>query len=203
MNTTEFLEISSVVCPDRAAIIFEGKKYSFTELNQRAIQLADALSKLGAQKGDRIAILQVNCHQNIEAYFATAKLGGIFVPLNFRAKQNELSHMLSNAEASILFVGERYIDLVNSMRPNLSAVKHYICIGSKTEGMLDYEELLASGSPELKMFAEIDDGDVTVLMYTAGTTGLPKGVPLTHNSYSFYVLQNSYCELEVHLWVIL
>jgi len=69
-------------------------------------------------------------------------------------------------------------------------VNPYICIGGKTEGMLDYEELLASGSPEPKMFADIDDSDVTVLMYTAGTTGLPKGVPLTHNSYSFYVLQN-------------
>lgn len=56
--------------------------------------------------------------------------------------------------------------------------------------MLDYEELLVSGSTEPKMFADIDDSDVTVLMYTAGTTGLPKGVPLTHNSYSFYVLQN-------------
>ena len=128
MNTTEFLEITSAICPDRAAIIFEGKKYSFTELKERAAKLADALSKLGVQKGDRISILQVNCNQYVEAYFATARLGGIFAPLNFRAKQNELTHMLNNAEASVLFVGERYVDLVNSMRPNLPTVKHYICI---------------------------------------------------------------------------
>jgi acyl-CoA synthetase (AMP-forming)/AMP-acid ligase II len=190
MNTTEFLEITSAICPDRAAIVFEGRKYSFAELSERSTKLADALSKLGVQKGDRISILQVNCNQYIEAYFATAKIGGIFAPLNFRAKQNELTHMLNNAEATVLFVGERYVDLVNSMRPNLPTVKHYICIDGKAKGMLSYEELLASGSPEPKTFARIDDDDATVLMYTAGTTGLPKGVPQTHNSYSFYVLQN-------------
>ena len=190
MNTTEFLEITSAICPDRAAIVFEGRKYSFVELNERSSKLADALAKLGVQKGDRISILQVNCNQYVEAYFATAKLGGIFAPLNFRAKQNELTHMLNNAEATVLFVGERYVDLVNSMRPNLPTVKHYICIDGKAEGMLSYEELLVSGSPEPKALAQIDDDDATVLMYTAGTTGLPKGVPQTHNSYSFYVLQN-------------
>jgi len=190
MNTTEFLEITTAICPDRTAIIFEGKKYTFVELGERANKLADALLKLGTQKGDRLAILQVNCNQYVEAYFATAKLGGIFVPLNFRAKQAELTHMLSNAEASILFVGERYIDLVNSMRPDLPSIKHYIGIDGKPEGMLSYEELLASSSQEGETFVEINDDDPTALMYTAGTTGLPKGVPQTHNSYSFYVLQN-------------
>ena len=190
MNTTEFLEITSAICPDRSAIIFEGKKYSFAELNERSSRLADALSKLGVQKGDRLAILQVNCNQYVEAYFATAKLGGIFVPLNFRAKADELTHMLSNAEASVLFLGERYINMVNAMRPNLPTVKHYICLDGKAEGILSFEELLASGSPEPKTFTQIDDDDTAVLMYTAGTTGLPKGVPQTHGSYSFYMLQN-------------
>ena len=190
MNTVDFLSISGAICPDRAAIVFEGKRYTFAELNERANRLADALSKLGIQKGDRIAILQVNCNQYVEAYFAVAKIGGIFVPLNFRTKANELTHMLGNAEASVLFLGERYIDLANSMRPNLPTVKHYVCIDGKAEGMLSYEELLASGSPEEKTFVEINDDDPTVLMYTAGTTGLPKGVPQTHSSYSFYVLQN-------------
>ncbi len=190
MNTTEFLTITNAICPDRTAISFEGKRYSYAELTERVNRLADSLSKLGVQKGDRVAILQTNCNQYVEAYFATAKLGGIFVPLNFRAKQEELNYLLNNAEASVLFVGAPYFDLVNSIRSELPSIKHYIGIDGKAENMLNYDELLALGSPEEKTFAEINDDDFTVLMYTAGTTGRPKGVPQSHNSYVVYVLQN-------------
>lgn len=189
MNTTEFLTITNAICPQRTAIVFEGKRYSFAELSDRMNRLSNALLNLGVQKGDRVAILQVNCNQYVEVYYAAAKIGAIFVPLNFRAKQNEITHMLNNSESSIVFVGERYIDLVNSMRPDLSSVKHFVSIDSKQEGMLFYDELIASSSPE-EVFAEIGDDDTTILMYTAGTTGLPKGVPLTHNSFSVYVLGN-------------
>ncbi|MFW6112355.1 MAG: long-chain-fatty-acid--CoA ligase [Chloroflexota bacterium] len=191
MNTTEFLGLSAAICPDREAIIYEGQRWTFAGLAQRVNQLADALSKLGVQKGDRVAILQVNCNEYVESYFATAKLGAIYVPLNFRARQNELTHMLGSAEAKVLIAGDRYIDMINSIRPNLPSVENYIVIdGGKAEGMLDYEELLASGSAEEKEFAQINDDAPTVLMYTAGTTGLPKGVAHDHNSYSVYVMQN-------------
>ncbi|PIU55288.1 MAG: hypothetical protein COS88_05040 [Chloroflexi bacterium CG07_land_8_20_14_0_80_51_10] len=189
MNTTEFLTITNAICPQRTAIVFEGKRYSFAELSDRMNRLSNALLNSGVQKGDRVAILQVNCNQYVEVYYAAAKIGAIFVPLNFRAKQNEITHMLNNSESSVVFVGERYIDLVNSMRPDLSSVKHFVSIDSKQEGMLFYDELIASSSPE-EVFAEIGDDDTTILMYTAGTTGLPKGVPLTHNSFSVYVLGN-------------
>ncbi len=189
MNTAEFLTIASSICPDRPAVVFEGKKYTFSEINERANRLANALAKLGVQKGDRVAMLQVNCNQYVEAYYATAKLGAIFVPLNFRAKADELTYMLNNSEASLLFVGERYVDLVNSIRPQIPSVKHLICIETKPEGMLNYDELLASAPPD-EVFTEVTDDDVTILMYTAGTTGRPKGVPLTHNSFSVYILGN-------------
>ena len=189
MNTTELLMITSAICPDRPAVIFEGKKYSFNELTQKANRLANALLSLGIEKGERVAILQVNCNQYVEAYYAVAKIGAIFVPLNFRAKQDELVHMLNHSESSTLFVGQRYLEMVNDMRSELPLIKHYISIDSKQEGMLYYEDLLASVSDE-EVFTDIADDDITMLMYTAGTTGLPKGVPLTHNSFTLYVLEN-------------
>jgi len=189
MNTAEFLDIATAICPDKVAIVFEGNRYTFSQLNQRASRLAQGLKGLGIKKGDRVAILQVNSNQCIEAYFATAKLGAIYVPLNFRAKGDELTYMLNSSEASVLFVGKRYIELVNSIRPNLNSIKHFISIEAKDEGMLYYDDLLTS-SETGEVTAEIDDEDTTILMYTAGTTGRPKGVMLSHNSFSVYVLEN-------------
>lgn len=189
MNTTEFLLITGSIVPDRPAIVCGGKRVTYAEVSDRVNRLANVLGDMGVQKGDMVSILQVNCSQYVEAYFAAAKLGAIFVPLNFRAKSDELGYMLNNCEAKVLLVGERYVDLVNEMRPQLPKAEHFICIESKPDGMLNYDEVLASASPE-EVFSEIDDDDVTILMYTAGTTGRPKGVPLTHNSFSLYVLNN-------------
>ncbi len=189
MTTVDFLSIATAIVPERDCVIFEGKRFSYAQINDRINRLANALLKLGIQKGDRLAILQVNCPQYLESYFAAAKTGAIFVPLNFRAKVDELTYMINHAEANTLFVGERYLDMVNVMRPQLNSVKNYISIDKRSDGFIYYEDLLASASTE-EVFTEIEDNDVTILMYTAGTTGRPKGVPLTHNSFSSYVLNN-------------
>jgi acyl-CoA synthetase (AMP-forming)/AMP-acid ligase II len=189
MNTTEFLTIATAICPDKTAIVFEGKRYSFSQLNERVNRLANALLKLGVQKGDRVAMLQVNSNQCVEVYFAVAKTGAIYVPLNFRAKGNELVYMLNSSEAATLFIGERYIDLVNSIKPELVSVKNFISLDNKQDGMLYYEDMIES-APADEIFTDIGDDDTTILMYTAGTTGFPKGVMLSHNSFSIYVLEN-------------
>jgi len=189
MNTTEFLTIADAICPDKEAIVFEGKRLTFDLLNERVKRLANALLDMGVRKGDRIALLHVNCNQCIEVYFAVAKIGGIYVPVNFRAKANELTYMLNTAEANTVFVGERYLELVDSVKSSLSTVRNYISIDREQEGYSYYENLLASSNDE-DIFADIEDDDTTILMYTAGTTGFPKGVMLSHNSFSIYVLEN-------------
>jgi len=189
MNTAEFLMIANSICPDKVAIVFEGKRYTFSQLNDRVNGLGNALTNLGVQKGDRVATLQVNTNQCVEAYFTAARIGAIYVPLNFRAKGNELAYMLNSSEANTLLVGERYIDLVNSIKPELASVKTFISVDSQQEGMLYYEDMIASSTAE-EIFTEIDDDDTTILMYTAGTTGFPKGVMLSHNSFAIYVLEN-------------
>ncbi len=190
MIINEFLDLSALLVPERTAIAFEGRRYSYSELKERVNRLADALSRLGLKKGDRAAIIEVNCNQYVEACFATVKPGAIFVPLNFRVRQDELSYLVNEAEPSVLFVGSRYADMVRSVQLQLPSVKHFIIIGGDGEGMLNYDELLDSGSPEDKTFAEVKDEDIAVLLFTAGTTGFPKGVPQDHNAYSSYVLSN-------------
>ncbi|HLF04238.1 MAG TPA: AMP-binding protein, partial [Dehalococcoidia bacterium] len=111
MNTSEFLTIAAAIVPERTAIIFEGQRFSFAQLQERANRLANALAGLGVAAGDRVAVMQVNCHQAIEAYFAAARLDAVYVPLNFRAKADELAQMLDIAQPAVLLVGERYLPL--------------------------------------------------------------------------------------------
>ena len=189
MNTSEFLTITTAIVPDRTAISFEGKKVTFSQVNDRANRLANAFKKFGIQRNDRVAILQVNTNQYPETYFATAKLGVIMVPLNFRAKEDELSYMLQNAEAKVLLVGDRYVSMAAALRANAPTVKHFISLDKPDKDMLFYEDVLAKSSPE-EVSTDIPEEDVSVLMYTAGTTGRPKGVPLTHKSFVSYMLSN-------------
>jgi len=187
VNTTDFMSIANSICPERDGMVFEGKRWTYSQINDRTNQLANALGKKGLGKEDRIGMLHVNCNQYIETYFASAKLGAIFVPLNFRAKADELAYMINHAEIRILFAGERYRDLVNSIRPQLSTVKEYVSVG--TGGELPYDDLMRSAPPEERS-SDAGDEAITILMYTSGTTGKPKGVPLTHQAFVGYVLEN-------------
>ncbi|MCP4689670.1 MAG: long-chain-fatty-acid--CoA ligase [Desulfobacterales bacterium] len=189
MNTTEFLFIPTAICPDRRFIVFEGESWTFAQFNERVGRLANALRELGVQKGDRVGVLQVNHPQSVETYFAAAKLGAIFVPLNFRAKSDELAYMITNAEPAVLLTGARYFDMVQKMLPGLPCVKTCIIMDARRGGNLYYEDLIISAGAD-EILVDIGDDDVTVLMYTAGTTGRPKGVPLTHDGFVSYILGN-------------
>jgi len=125
MNTTDFLSIANAICPERDCIVFEGKRLTYSQVNDRTNQLANALSKKGVGKGDCIGVLHVNCNQYVETYFTAAKLGAIFVPLNFRAKADELAYMMGHAEVKVLFVGDRYLE-TNSNSQNSNVLNFYL-----------------------------------------------------------------------------
>ena len=189
MNTTDFLSISSAIVPDKTAIVFEGKRYSFAQLNERVNRLANGLRGLGVKKGDVVSFIQVNCNQCVETYFAVARTGAIYLPLNFRAKEKEFDYMLNTAETTTLICGERYLPIIENIKPNIKSLKNVISLEAKHDGLLFYEDLI-NGSSDEEITADIDDHDTTILMYTAGTTGFPKGVMLSHNSFTTYVLEN-------------
>ena len=186
MNTSEFLTIASAIVPDRPAVIFDGQTISFEQLAERVNRLANGLSNMGVGTGDRVATMQVNTNQCVEAYFAAAQLDAIYVPINFRAKTDELAQMLEIAQPSLLLLGERYLPLVPE---GPMSSKGIIILDGETSGNnKNYEELLAVSLPDQMHFPEAGDEDTTVIMFTAGTTGVPKGVMLTHDSFSSYLL---------------
>lgn len=189
MNTTELLSITAAIVPDRHAIVFDGNRITFGELADRVNRLANALADLGVGAGDRVAVMQVNCNEHLESYFATAKLDAIFVPINFRARAEELTFMLNDSGVKAIILGQRYQDMLRSIKPELTTLEVQITLEAPGEGFLFYDELLERASNE-ERFPTSDGDDVTIVMFTAGTTGTPKGVMLSHNSFSSYIMAN-------------
>ena len=189
MHTSELLNISSAIVPDRTAIVFDQKRLSFAELSERANRVANALARMGVERGDRVAVIQVNCNEQVEVCFACAKLDAVYVPLNFRAKSEELAYAVRDAEPRVLMVGSRYTELARSMEGTASSVRHFVSLEEPVSGWSAYEDLIGAASSE-ERWGTGDDQDVTILMYTAGTTGQPKGVMLTHENLSSYILNN-------------
>lgn len=187
MNTANFLSIPASLFPDEEILVFEGTRLTYGQVLERVRRLASSLRALGITPGERVAVLQTNSHQYIEAYYATATLGATFVPLNYRAKLSELAYMVTTAQAKALFVGDRYLDLVMQLRPQLTSVRHYITMEAPRPDMLAYEALVSRGSADLDN-AAVEEEDVSILMYTSGTTALPKGVMLTYGDFTNYVV---------------
>ena len=189
MNTAEFLSIANLIAPEKESIIFEEKRFTYNQLNSRANQLANKLTSWGVGNGDRVGLMQVNCNEVVEAYFACAKVGAIFVPLSFRGRAEEIKHMVNSSESKVVIAGSRYLQLIDDLRSTLNTVEHFVSLEGTGDGWEDYEEALNGESTEY-IDAEVDDDDTTILMFTAGTTGLPKGVMLTFGGVSSYSLGN-------------
>ena len=189
MNTSEFLAISNAITPDRAAIVFEGKRTTFEELQNRVNRLANALRELGAGPGDRIGIVEVNTAAVVETYFASAKADGVFVPLNFRARADEMAFMIQDSAPKVLLAGGRYLDLIDSIADDLDSVEHYVSLDGEREGWLSYEGLI-NGADDEEMWPIHAEDDLSVILFTSGTTSFPKGVMLSHNSFASYILSH-------------
>ena len=190
MLTTEFLAIAGAIVPGRAAVYFDDEAITFSQLQDRVNRLANALADRGIGRGDRVAMMQVNSVQGIETYFAAALLDAIYVPINFRAKTEELQQMLAIAQPSMIFIGERYLSLLPTSDGGTGIASDRVVVldAEPTGGRLGYRDLMARASEEELHFPEAQDDDTTVIMFTAGTTGVPKGVMLTHDSFSSYLL---------------
>lgn len=115
MNVYEFVNLSADIFPDREALVFENRRYDYQSLRDSIVELAGGLRRLGVGPGQRVAVLDTNTDRYIQLFYATAFLGATFVPLNYRARTDELLHFLTTAEVGTLGVGAQYQDLALSL----------------------------------------------------------------------------------------
>lgn len=167
--------------PNKTAVVFENTRYTFRELNDRVNSLTNALLDIGVKRGDRVAVLLDNCHQYVEIHWAGAKGGMTVVPLNCGLSRQELAYIVNDAEANTLLLGEKYLEVVNSIRERIKGVRNFIAIGAPSSETMNYEALISS-YPSDKPKVEVDEQDLHLLLYTSGTTGLPKGAMLPHRN---------------------
>ena len=211
---TDFLENSAAQFPDNMALLFQGYKVTYRELKNMVDCFATALAGLGIKKGDSVAILLPNVIPCVVAYYAILKIGGIAVMNNPLYSDRELEHQFNNSESKLLItldlLGNRMIDLrpktsikqiiytsigdylpfpKNLLFPLVAKKKKLAADVKSAENLYKWKEVLAGASPnppKVKLSFE----DVAMYQYTGGTTGVSKGVMLTHSNLSKQVQQS-------------
>ncbi len=168
--------------PDKEAVVFGDARLTWHEFNARINRLAHVFMDMGIVKGDKVAILSFNCNQYLECYFALGKIGAVTVPLNFRLHPDEVKFIVNNAGAIAMVVGAQFIETVRGLRQDLPLVRQYMSLTpDPVEGMLHFESMIRGHSDEEPLVL-VEEDDPAFIMYTAGTTGRPKGAVLTHKN---------------------
>lgn len=174
--------------PDKAAVIDGDSSYTFQQLDSYSDRLATALAAKGVTKGDRIGLLAPNCVEFEIAFFGIIKLGAIVSTINSGYREREIAHQLNNSGAEILIVHESLLEMAQAARTEIPALKELIVIKAERDTNSFWN--LIENSQAAPPSVTIDPlNDIAALPYSSGTTGLPKGVMLTHQNLTSNVTQ--------------
>lgn len=179
------LDLPSMICFDRTAVVdVDGQPVSYGDLRAKVSRAAGMLKGLGVGPGDRVGLLATNRAAYLEVMFAALSLGATVVPMNYRAGRDEAAHLLADSGTTVLVTERRYLDLVESIRP---ASLTYVLL---FDG--DYPAARDAAEPE-ELLEDVEDDALATLLYTSGTTSLPKGVMLKHGALTGYVMGTNEC----------
>ncbi|RYD59692.1 MAG: hypothetical protein EOP60_01625 [Sphingomonadales bacterium] len=180
-NIARYILDNPAIDPAREAIAFEGRSWTHAEFAARVRRLGNALKSRGVTKGDRVCVLLTNCPQFLESFFAITAIGALYVPLNSLLTPREHCLLMQDCQPAAVISSPRFAEAL-ALAAEVESIASVILIEGASGAQVDYEALLASAT-ETCPLAETDAGDDAAIVYTSGTTSLPKGVVLTHGSY--------------------
>jgi crotonobetaine/carnitine-CoA ligase len=170
-------------------VFFKEEKVTYGELDEGTNRIANALLAMGVKKGDRVAVMLPNCTEFVFVQFAVAKAGAIQTPLNTGARERQLTHFINNSSPEILIIDQQYLPILKGIEDTIEHLPKLVVVSRtpqeekitfrKSFDMTPFQKLF-EGSPELPK-VEVKRIDPVDILYTSGTTGLPKGVLLSHN----------------------
>jgi long-chain acyl-CoA synthetase len=166
--------------PDAVALIAGEHTLTFAELDARTSQAAQAFRAAGVGFGDRVALIEKNGVEFFEVLFGLAKLGAIGVPVNWRLAPPEMAHIIDDAAARVVVVGAEFVGHVEAIEDQLT-VDAVVVVGAHSRWQ-SFDAWVAAHPAEDPGITTVSD-DIAFLMYTSGTTGLPKGVMLSNANY--------------------
>jgi long-chain acyl-CoA synthetase len=202
--------------PKKTATIFYGSRISYEHLDELTNRFAHALAGLGVKKGDRVAVMLPNIPQCVIAYYAILKLGAVVVQTNPLYVERELEHQLNDSDAKVIIALDMFYPRIRNIQDKtplksiiLTSVRDYLPtllrwlypLKAKREGqwvvvekvppLFDFIELLQRSDPTQPV-VDVRPDEVALLQYTGGTTGVPKGVMLTHTNLIVNTIQSRY-----------
>ena len=179
-------EKTSDLIPDEPALICGDVTRSWKEYEERASRLATLLTEHGLGDDSKVGLYLHNSNEYLEAQFSVFKIKGVPINVNYRYKEDELVYLLDNSDSEAIFFQACYSDQINAIRDKLPKVKLFIKVDDGTEvsdqsnDILDYEECIKSKEPMERIKRSEDN---IYMLYTGGTTGMPKGVMYQHGSF--------------------
>lgn len=185
MHMGTCLKMNAINYPDKLGWQDLVAERTFKEWNERACRLANGLKDLGVGHKDAFAVISYNRGEWMEFYASCGKGGQMVVPIMFRLAGPEIEYITNHSECKAMIVEAPFVELIDSIKDRLPVPKDayiYIGDGPVPDGYIGYEELLGQSSPE-EPDVMVDAADIWTIMYTSGTTGRPKGVMRTHESY--------------------
>ena len=177
----DIIKRNATLYGSRPGLIFERHRFTHRQFAQRVYRSANSLLNLDLRQGERIAMVARNCNEAMEVFGAGDTAGFITVNINHRLSLGEIVEICSDAAPSALIFEAEFSEVAEAVRVRLPTVRHFISIGSRVPGALQYEELLAAAS-DREPQVRAQSSDIAHLIYTSGTTGRPKGVMFQHQA---------------------